>query len=392
MPDVKRIQSVLREFQLDGWLLYEFRGSNPLAQRILGIENVGTRRCFYFIPAEGEPRKLVHRIEAAALAHLPGTTTLYLSWQQLRDGVAAALQGAATVAMEYSPEAANPYVSRVDAGTVELVRACGSRVVSSGDLVQQFEATWNDRQWELHQVAAEHTNRAFQRAWKLIAEKAIAGTPARETEVQAAIVEYLHGESLITGHPPIVAADSHSGDPHFEPSPDEDRELGRGVFVLIDLWGKVNDDDGVYSDLTRVAYVGETVPESIASVFAVVAQARDAVIARLRDAFSAGRSIAGWELDQVARDVISAAGYGDHFIHRTGHSIGGELHGNGANLDNLETKDERQILPRTGFSVEPGIYLDDFGIRSETNIYVDGEGHVHVTCGQLQSEVLALLA
>ncbi len=393
MFDLKAIQAAIREFGLDGWLLYSFRDSNPLARGVLDIDpgTHSSRRFFYLVPAEGPPRKLVHRIEAGVLDHLPGEATVYLTWQELEAGVGRLVGGLARVAMEYSPRNANPYLSRVDAGTIELVRAAGAEVVGSGDLIQRFEASWDDGQWALHLEAERHTRSAYDLAWSLIAERARDGRTARETEVQGAIMDHFHRNGMTTYHPPIVGVGPHSGDPHYEPTPGSDGTIGRGDFVLIDLWAKMDDPRGVYSDLTRVGYVGDTVPDPYRRIFKIVAEARDAAIDLVRSAFAAGRPLRGHEVDRAARDVIDRAGYGHAFVHRTGHNIGRETHGNGANMDDLETHDERLVVPRTCFSIEPGIYLDEFGVRSEVNVYIGGDGTVHVT-GDPQREVLAVLA
>jgi Xaa-Pro aminopeptidase len=394
MFDVQAIQAAVRAFGFDGWLLHDFRGSNVLARRVLELEGrpVTSRRFYYAIPAEGPARKLVHAIETGVLDHLPGEKRVYLKWQELEAGLGWLLEGQRRVAMEYSPRNAIPYVSRIDAGTVEVLRGQGIEPASSGDLIQLFEVTWDDAQWAMHRAAEQVTTSAYELAWELISRHARAGTPLRETQVQAAIMDHFHRHGLTTYSPPIVGVNAHSGDPHFEPRPGPDDALIEpGVFVLIDLWAKLDQPRSVYSDLTRVAFVGEAVPAQHAAIFAIVAQARDAAIARVREAFAARRPIHGWEVDRAARDVIEAAGYGDRFIHRTGHSIGQEVHGNGANMDDLETRDERRILPRTAFSVEPGIYLPEFGARSEVNVFVDADQNVHVT-GGLQREVLALLA
>jgi Xaa-Pro aminopeptidase len=394
MFDLAKIQSALRQFNLDGWLIYDFRGSNLLARRVVGFrdDQMGSRRWFYFVPASGKPHKLVHRIESGALDHLPGEKTVYLRWQELEAGVAQLVAGAKRVAMEYSPRNANPYVSRVDAGTVELVRSCGVEVVSSGDLVQQFEATWDDEQIAMHLEAAIHTDSAYARAWKFIAEKTRGGGSVRETEVQSLIMKHFHDNGLTTYHPPIVAANAHSGDPHFDTSPATDVAIRQGDFVLIDLWAKMDRPRSVYSDLTRVGYVGDRVPEKYERIFQIVAAARDAAIAKVKDAFAAGRPLAGAEVDQAARAVIEQAGYGPQFVHRTGHNIGQEVHGNGANMDGLETREDRLVLRRTCFSIEPGIYQDEFGVRSEVNVLIDGAGQVHVTGGELQRSVVPILA
>ncbi len=393
MFDLQAVQASLREFRLDGWLLYDFRGGNLPARRVLGLDQkpAGTRRFFYFVPAEGAPRKLVHRIETAALDDLPGEKLVYLRWQELEAGVAELVKGRRRVAMEYAPRVSNPYVSRVDAGTIELVRDCGVEIVSSGDLVQQFEATWDDAQWQMHLEAEQYTTAAFDLAFGLIAERVRAGGTVREVEVQSAIMDYFHRHGMTTYSPPIVGVGPHSGDPHYEPVAGQDAAIGRGDFVLVDLWAKMDRPRSVYSDLTRVGFVGDSVPIRYDEIFAVVARARDAAIATVRDAYAAGRAIQGWEVDTAARRVIDEAGYGRYFIHRTGHNIGQEVHGNGANMDDLETHEERLVLRRTCFSVEPGIYFDDFGVRSEINVFVDGSGQVHVT-GGLQTKVLPILA
>jgi Xaa-Pro aminopeptidase len=393
MFDLAAIQRSLAEFGLDGWLLYDFRGSNLLARRVLGLDAKppGSRRFFYFIPREGPARKLVHRIETGALDDLPGDKAVYLRWQELEAGVAALAGGCRRLAMEYSPRVSNPYVSRIDAGVIELVRSLGIEVVSSGDLIQRFEATWDDEQWAMHREAEQFTCSAFEVAFGLIAERVRAGGTIRETEVQSAIMDHFHRHGMTTYSPPIVGVGPHSGDPHYEPMAGKDAAIGRGDFVLVDLWAKMDRPRSVYSDLTRVGFVGETVPARFAEIFAVVARGRDAAIACVRDAYAAGRPLHGWEVDDAARRVIEKAGHGAHFIHRTGHNIGKEVHGNGAHMDNLETHEERLVLRRTCFSVEPGLYFEDFGVRSEVNVFIDGGGTVHVT-GGLQTEVLPILA
>ncbi|MCH7989692.1 MAG: M24 family metallopeptidase [Planctomycetes bacterium] len=393
MFDLQLIQSALRDFQLDGWLLYDFRGSNVLAQRVLGVADdaVGSRRYFYCIPAQGEPKKLVHRIEQGTLDHLPGSKTVYLKWQELEAGVEGLVSGMNTLAMEYSPRNANPYISKVDAGTVELVRTCGIEVVPSGDLIQMFEATWDDNQWQMHLQAAVGTNSAFEAAWKFIANEVRSNGSVEETAVSDVIMGHFAEQGMTTYHPPIVAVGPHSSDGHYETGSGNETAIHENDFVLIDLWAKLDKPKGVYSDLTRVGYVGESVPEKYNEIFQIVAAARDAAIDCVKNAFAAGKVLQGWEVDQACRDVIDQAGYGEYFVHRTGHSIGQETHGNGANMDNLETHDQRRVLRRTCFSVEPGIYLPEFGIRSEVNVFVDAEGTVHVTGGAIQTDVLPIL-
>lgn len=394
MFDLARIQAAIREDGLDGWLLYDFRGLNVLARRILDMppEQMLSRRWFYFIPAEGEPRRLVHRIETASLDHVPGAKRIYLRWQDLEAGVGALVSGAKRVAMEYVPRNANPYVSRVDAGTVELVRSFGVEVVPSGDLIQRFEACWDDAQWAMHLEAAVHTNSAYGVAFGFIADNVRKKNPIRETTVQKVILDHFEKTGVMADHAPIVAVGPHSGDPHYEPKAGADAPIQEGDFVLIDLWAKCKKPRAVYSDLTRVAFVGKEVPIRYQEIFAIVAAARDAAIAKVKSAFAAKQVLKGWEVDNACRAVIEKAGYGEYFVHRTGHSIGQEVHGNGANIDGLETREERRILPRTCFSVEPGIYLAEFGIRSEVDVFVDAAGVVHVTGGEPQTSVPALLS
>jgi len=393
------VQAALQQLGFDGWLLYDFRRLNVLARRVVGLSNdaVLSRRWFYFVPARGQPKKLVHRIEPHALDHLPGSQKVYLRWQELEAGVADLLSGCATavtavprIAMEYVPRNANPYVSRVDAGTVELVRSCGVEVLPSGDLIQLFEACWDDEQWAMHLEAAQHTRSAYDVAFKFIAGRVRQSGSVRETEVQQCILDHFKKHHLVTDHPPIVAVGPHSGDPHYAPGPDSDAPIRAGDFVLIDLWAKLDRPRSVYSDLTWTAFVGKDVPARYQEIFQIVAQARDAAINGVREAFQSRNVLQGWQVDQAARDVIERAGYGQYFCHRTGHSIGQETHGNGANMDNLETREERRVLPRTCFSVEPGIYLPEFGVRSEVNVFIDAKNNVHVTGGQPQTEIVTI--
>ena len=390
MFDLAAIQTAIRAQNLDGWLMYDFRGSNILARRILQFVDgsMGSRRWMYFIPATGTPRKLVHRIESGALDHLPGDKTIYLKWQEFEAGVAGLVGGLKTIAMEYSPRNGNPYISRVDAGTIELVRAQKTDVVPSGDLVQQFEAVWDDEQWAMHLAAGEHTNSAYGVAWKFIADQIRQHGVTTEDAVRDQIMAHFARHGLTTYHPPIVGVNANSGDPHYETGT---APIRAGDFVLVDLWAKLDKPRAVYSDLTRVGFVGETVPEKYETIFKIVAAARDAAIALVRSRFAAGQILQGFEVDDACRAVIEKAGYGQYFVHRTGHSIGQEVHGNGANMDNLETHETRRVLPGSCFSVEPGIYLPEFGTRSEVDVYVDRQGQVHVTAGELQYSVVPIL-
>lgn len=390
--DLPAIQTAIREFGFDGWLLYDFRGLNVLAQRVLRIDpnDVGSRRYFYYVPAEGDPQKLVHRIETEALDHLPGQKRIYLRWQELHEELKAMVGSAGKIAMEYSPNNANPYVSRVDGGTVELIRSLGPDVGSSGNLVQYFESRWSAEQWELHLEADRLNQAAFEMAWSMVRDSIENGHVLRETDLQNHVMAYYAANNMTTYHPPIVAVGPHSGDPHYVPQPGSDAEIKRGDFLLLDMWAKMDVPLGVYSDLTKVGFVGDDVPEEYTKIFDIVAASRDAGIQCVKAAFSAGRELQGWEVDKASRDVIEAAGYGDDFIHRTGHNIGRETHGNGAHMDNLETKEQRLVMTKTCFSIEPGIYLKSFGIRSEINVFVDGDSKVHVT-GGVQTEVHRIL-
>ena len=387
--DLPAIQTAIRAQALDGWLLYDFRGLNVLAARVAGtLDGHRTRRWAYFIPATGEPRKLVHRIEPGSLDHLPGAAkTVYLTWQEFEAGIGTLLGGAKRVAMEYSPRNGNMYISRVDAGTVELVRSFGTEVVGSGDLIQEFEAVWTPEQWALHQEAAGFTDAAYGVAWAFIAEEIRRHGFTTECAVQARILKHFADNGLVTDHPPIVGVGPHSGDPNFAPNPAADGRVEPGSFVLIDLWAKMDKPDAVYSDLTRVGFVGEQVPAKIQEVFKVVIAARDAGIACVERAFAKGEPLQGWQVEGATRGVIERAGYGEFFTHRTGHNIGRETHGNGCHMDGLETREERSVMRRTCFSIEPGVYLPEFGVRSEVNVYVDEAGGVHVTGGPLQTEI-----
>jgi Xaa-Pro aminopeptidase len=323
---------------------------------------------------------------------LPGKNkTVYRRWQELEKGVGGLVAGAKKVAMEYSPRNGNPYVGRTDAGTVELVRSFGVDVVSSGDLVQEFEATWDDEQEAMHFAAAEVTDSAYGVAWAFIAEKTRSGGQTDELAVQTRIMNHFAQFGCTTYSPPIVGVGPHSGDPHYEPTPEGNTPVRAGDFVLIDLWCKLDKPRAVYSDLTRVGYVGREVPEKYTKVFNIVAAARDAGIDCVKKAFAAGRPLTGAEVDDATRAVIEKAGFGDQFTHRTGHNIGQEVHGNGAHIDGLETRDDRRIIPRTCFSIEPGIYLPEFGVRSEVNVYIDKAGKVHVTGGELQREIVRIV-
>jgi Xaa-Pro aminopeptidase len=392
LMDLVAIQKALTEQRLDGWLLYDFRGSNPIARAVIGFDEkqIGTRRWFYLIPRAGEPVAILHVIEPHALKGAPGRSVLYRSWKELESLLATHLKGMKRVAMEYSPGAAIPYVGRVDAGTIEMVRAAGPEVVTSADLVQAFEARWTPEQKGLHDRAARDTLLAKDEAFRLIQDRLASGRSLKESEVQAFIQARFEARQLFTHHPCIVAVNEHASDPHFETAPGpDDREIKKGDLVLIDLWAKVaNDPRAVYYDATWMGYCGKDVPARMREVWEAVKGARDAAVAFVMDSVKAGRTIHGYEVDDVSRRYIEARDFGPYFLHRTGHSIGYEVHGNGVNIDNLETRDQRTIIPGVCFSIEPGVYLPEFGVRSEIDMFV-GEGQAEVT-GDIQRELLLL--
>lgn len=390
--DLAGIQKALAEQGIDAWLLYDFRGSNPIARSVIGFDEhqIGTRRWFYLIPAQGEPVAILHVIEPNALKGAAGKSALYRSWKELEGLLKSQLAGMKRVAMEYSAGAAIPYVGRVDAGTVEMVKAAGPQVVSSADLVQFFEARWTPDQKDLHDRAARGCVAAKDAAFELIRERLKAGAKVTESEVQAFIMRRFEEQGLFSHHPCIVAVNEHASDPHFETAAGpNDRAIKQGDLVLIDFWAKVaNDPRAVYYDATWMAYCGQDVPAKMREVWETVKGARDAAIAFVTESVAGGRTIAGWEVDDVSRGYIEERGYGPYFLHRTGHSIGYEVHGNGVNIDNLETRDQRKIIPGVCFSIEPGVYLPDFGVRSEIDMFIH-PGRAEVT-GDIQRELLLL--
>ena len=385
------IQTALREAKLDGWLFYDHHRRDPIAYRVLGINPVMcTRRWYYVIPAEGEPAKLVHRIEANNLAGLPGSEERYSSWREQREGLSRLLHGKQHVAMQYSALNNIPYVGLVDAGTVELVKSCGVEPISSADLVQQFEATWSEEQRESHLAAGKAVHDSVRAAFAAIRQAVSAGKEIGEFDVQQEMVRVLAANRLIADEPPCVAVNANSANPHYSPTQEESSPIRAGDFVLLDVWGKQNKPGAVYFDITWTGYVGETVPDHFTKVFEVVREARDTAIVLVQKSLQAGRLLYGYQVDDAAREVIERHGYGTFFVHRTGHSIGEDVHGNGANMDNFETHDERRIIARTCFSIEPGIYLHEFGVRSEVNVYT-GARDAAVT-GEIQDAIVPILA
>ncbi len=392
MPlSIPAVQRALNEDGLDCWLLYDFHGSNPIARRLTGLDaaaKMTTRRWFYVIPAQGEPKKLVHAIEPYNLDHLPGGKTIYSQRDKLAEGLRSVLGGLKRVAMEYSPGNAIPYVSRVDAGTVESVRQLGIDVASSGDLVQRFEAIWSDEALTTHRSASERLYRVKDRAFELVRQQRQSGRSLSEIDVQRAMMAWFADEGLITDSPPVVAAQENAGNPHYMPTVEKHRAIRDNEVVLLDLWGKLDTAGAVFADITWVGFTGTAVPEGVARAFAAARDGRDAAVTLVKDAATNGRGVRGFEVDRACRAVIDRAGLGEYFIHRTGHSLGTEVHGNGVHMDDFETHDERRLIPGTGFTIEPGIYTKEFGVRTEINMYV-GEHEATVT-GPLQTDLVFL--
>ena len=384
------IQTALREEALDGWLFFDHHHRDPLSYRVLQFTpgSMVTRRWFYFVPATGEPRGLVHQIEARTLQDLPGEHRMYAGWNQLVDGLGAILGPARRIAMQYSPNCAVPYVSMVDAGTVELVRGLGVEVATSANLIQYFESRWNQQQLDHHLEAGRRVDRIRAEAFARISAKLAANQRVTEWEMQQFILARFRDEGLITDHGPDVAVNANASNPHYNPAREACAAIQPGDLVLIDMWAKLDRAEGVYYDITWIGYCGAQPPAPIQNVFDVVRGARDKAIRFVVDAAAAKREIRGYQVDDAARQHIRDAGFEKYFFHRTGHSIGAEVHGTGANMDNLETHDERRIIPWTCFSVEPGVYLPEFGIRSEVNVFVD-DGAARVT-GEMQERIVRI--
>jgi Xaa-Pro aminopeptidase len=387
------IQSALREANLDGWLFYDHHHRDPIAARILGLDEKAhiTRRWYYFVPASGEPRKLVHRIEQDRLDVLPGTKGMYSSWQELHAGLEAMLAPGRRLAMQYSPNNDIMYVSMVDAGTVEFLRSLGKQIVTSADLVSQFEAVLNEEQIASHSVAQRAIDAILAEGWKEMGRRLRSGdgsSTLSEFDMVTWLSEAMRREGLIWENGPNVSVNANSSDSHYEPTAERCSPIREGDFVLIDIWSRLNKPGAVYYDITWTGVVGREPSEREQLVFETVCNARDAAIAAVESAFVQGRAICGFEADDAARSVIRAAGFGEFFTHRTGHNIAQEIHGNGAHLDNLETHDQRRILAHTCFSVEPGIYLPEFGVRSEVDM-MTAPGKAWVT-GEIQRDLVRI--
>jgi Xaa-Pro dipeptidase len=384
------IQQALREEHLDGWLFFDHHHRDPLAYRVLEFTpgSMVSRRWYYFVPASGEPRGLAHRIEPATLQELSGSIGHYAGWQEMVDGLRSILGSAKRVAMQYSPLCAVPYVAMVDAGTVDLVRSLGVEVATAANLIQYFESRWNPEQLELHLEAGRRVDRIRGEAFERVSSKVRSKARVTEWDVQQFIQSRFREENLFTDHGPDVAVNANASNPHYNPTEGACSEIHSGDLVLIDMWAKLNAPGGVYYDITWVGYCGAQPPVEIVNVFNIVRDARDKAVARVKEAVAERRPLCGYEVDDAARDHIRAAGFEKYFFHRTGHSIGEDVHGTGANMDNLETHDERRVIPWTCFSIEPGIYLPAFGIRSEVNVFV-GEDTARVT-GEVQDRLLQL--
>jgi Xaa-Pro dipeptidase len=388
------IAAMLTAAKLDGWLFYDFRYSDPIAYRILGLSEqvFSTRRWFYFIPAMGEPSGLVSAVEPHRLDALGSPVAVYRSHAEMVSALQKVLAGKRRVAMDYSPNCAIPYVSRVDAGTVEMVRALGIDVLSAANLIQRLEATLGVDQLEGHRRAARKLRQIIDETFAYAGRSLSAGERLGELQLRDFVLDRLQAHGLVTSDPPIVAANAHSAEPHFAPGDRRETPLRQGDLLLLDLWGKETGPDSIYADLTWIGCAGERVPDEYARVFSIVASARDATVELIKKRVEAGLPVSGAEGDRAARRMIEQAGYGEFFVHRTGHSIGREVHGNGANLDSLETQDDRELIDATCFSVEPGIYLPGrFGIRSELDMTIE-HGVAEVSAGAIQYEIVPFLA
>ena len=387
--DLSAIQAVLRERNIDGWLFYDHHHRDPIAYRVLGLPQnmMVTRRWFYIIPAEGEPTKLVHKIEAGHLDSLPGRKLQYSGWQELFENIKVMLKGYRDIAMQYSPNNLVFTISLVDGGTLDLVRGLGKNVVSSGDLVAQFESTLSDEQIKSHFAARDSIDAITAAAFKEIGARVRNGGTT-EHKIQQWILEAFKRDNIVTVDPPVVAVNRNSADPHYGPHAEGCSPIGDGDFVLLDIWGKKDTPGSMYYDITWTGFVGKEPSQKMREVFAVVRDARDVGVKTVIEAITAGRAIAGWEVDRATRNVIKSAGYGDYFIHRTGHSIASDIHANGANMDDLEIHDERRILANSCFSIEPGVYLPEFGVRSEVNVLV--RPNTAEVTGKIQHELVII--
>jgi Xaa-Pro aminopeptidase len=394
MPlDIAAVQQSLKAEGLDGWLLYDFHGSNPIAARLAGTSDgskMTTRRWFYLVPATGEPRGLVHALERSTLDALPGEKTVYAGRKQLEASLTSLLTGVGRVAMEYSRECDIPYISRIDAGTMELVRSRGVDVQSSGDLVQRFEAVWDDRALATHRAASEALYRVKDRAFELIARRVRGREATTEFAIQQQMAAWFEEEALTSDSHPVVAAQENAANPHYLPTEGRTRQIGTDELVLLDLWAKKKDDPrAVYADITWVGFTGRNLPPEMVRAFEAVCQARGAAAALVQKSAREQADLRGWQVDQAARTVLERAGFGERILHRTGHNLGRDVHGNGVHMDDYESHDDRRLLPGTGFTIEPGLYFESFGVRTEINMYY-GQREALIT-GPSQTEIVQLV-
>ena len=390
--DVKKIQDEIKKEGLDGWLFYDFRGLDALGLKILNFKQdmIRTRRWYYFIPAEGEPRKLCHRIELSSLDHLPGDEkTVYLSWKELQESLRKILSGSKRIAMQYSRHNVIPYVSKVDAGTFGFLESLGLEIVSSANLVQTFEAVLSTQELKSHLAAAKSIRSSIDEAFCEIGRAVKSKEGTDEYKIQQFICSRLESDGMQIEELPIVAVNEHAADPHYEPTAQKHSRIKEGDLVLLDVFARKKGEESIIADYTWMGYVGTDVPAKMVEVFNVVRDARDKAYEFVRDSLAQKKEICGYQIDDVTRNYITQKGYGEYFIHRTGHSIGRMVHGNGANIDNLETRDERRIVNGLCFSVEPGIYLKDFGVRSEINVYIEN-GEAKISGLPVQTEIVKI--
>lgn len=389
MTKIEQIQSALRERSIDAWLFYDHHHRDAIAYRILGLPEslMVSRRWFYLVPAHGEPVKLVHRIEPFHLDSLPGVKHTYAPWQELVDRLREVLSGFHNIAMQFSPNGMIFTVSVVDGGTVDLIRSYGRNLVSSADLITRFEAAWTEEQIRSHFAARDAIDSIMTTAFREIGRRVRNGGTT-EFAIQQWLVEAFHQADLVADAPPIVAVNQNSGNPHYMPSAEHSARIGEGDFVLLDIWGKKNTPGAVYYDISWTGFVGTSLPARLSEIFEIVKRSRDAGIEKVRSTIAARQRLCGWEVDKASRDVLADAGYGQYLNNRVGHSIGTEVHGNGPNMDNFESRDDRELIPNICFSIEPGIYLPEFGLRSEVNMLVR-QGSAEVT-GQIQDEVVLI--
>lgn len=389
MNKIEEIQTELRSREIPAWLFYDHHHRDAISYRILGLPEslMVSRRWFYLVPAQGDPMKLVHRIEPYHLDALPGKKRLYASWQSLADALRAMLSRLTAVAMQFSPNNMIFTVSTADAGTVDLIRSLGVKVISSANLVARFEATWTEEQIRSHFEAGRSIDRMMTAVFPEIGRR-VRSNGTNEFEIQQWLVEAFKREGLIADGPPIVAVNQNSSDPHYVPTADHNKSIHVGDVVLLDVWGKKSTLGAVYYDISWPGFVGPSLPDRVREIFDIVRRSRDAGIEKVTTAVARGEKLAGWEVDKAARDVLETTGYAKYLNNRVGHSIGTEVHGNGANMDNFESHDEREVLPNTCFSIEPGIYLPEFGLRSEANMLVR-TGSAEVT-GRIQQEMILI--